>query len=142
MSNAELCQNANDSGLPTRQLENFEDISSVLFLSSPSRLDLPEIYNVAKESLNSFFPHVPTPRYKFGQSEEGLILAIEHDVKPVSSKALAWVPFRYAIIFCLRFLIVVLWDYRPLEHTASSVHDDVDPEDVILHLDRPQRRRR
>ena len=69
-----------------RQLETFDDISSVLTLSSPSRLDLPEIYDAAKESLSSFFPHKPTPYYKFGQSEEALLLAIEHDVKPVRGK--------------------------------------------------------
>ncbi|KAF9789770.1 hypothetical protein BJ322DRAFT_1044110 [Thelephora terrestris] len=66
-----------------RPLENFDDIASVLTLSSPSRLNLPDIYAIAKESLSSFFPHTPTPYYEFGQSEEALVLAIEHDVKPV-----------------------------------------------------------
>jgi len=69
----------------TRQLKTFDDISSALTLSSPSRLDLPEIYDAAKESLSSFFPHKPT-RYEFGQTEEALLLAIERDVKPVRGK--------------------------------------------------------
>ena len=69
--------------LLSRQLKTFDDISSVLTLSSPSRLNLSEIYDVAKESLSSFFPHKPTPYYEFGQLEEALVLAIEHDVKPV-----------------------------------------------------------
>ena len=68
--------------LLTRQLKTFDDIASVLMLSSPSQFDLPEIYDAAKENLISFFPHKPTP-YEFGQSEEALLLAIEHDVKPV-----------------------------------------------------------
>jgi len=67
----------------SRQLKTFDDISSVLTLSSPSRLNLPEVYDVAKENLSSFFPHAPTPFYEFGQLEEALILAIEHDVKTV-----------------------------------------------------------
>lgn len=71
----------------SRELKTFDDISSVLTLSSPSRLDLPEVYNVAKESLNSFFPHDPTPYYEFGQLEEALVLAIEHNVKPVRDKS-------------------------------------------------------
>ena len=71
---------------PTRKLETFEDISSVLTISSPSRLNLPKIYDVAKESLSSFFPHTPTPYYEFSRSEEALVLAIEHDVKPVSNE--------------------------------------------------------
>jgi hypothetical protein len=75
------------ANFPTRKLETFEDISSVLTLSSPSRLNLPEIYVVAKESLSSFFPHTSTPYYEFCQSEEALVLAIEHDVKPVSNKS-------------------------------------------------------
>lgn len=69
--------------LLSRQFETFSDISSVLTLSSPSWLNLPEIYAVAKESLSSFFPHNPTPYYGFGQLEEALVLAIENDVKPV-----------------------------------------------------------
>jgi len=67
----------------SRQLKTFDDISSVLTLSSPSRVDIPEVYDVAKESLSSFFPHAPTPFYEFGQLEEALVLAIEHDVKTV-----------------------------------------------------------
>jgi hypothetical protein len=77
-----------DSHSPRRPLENFDDIASVLTLSSPSRLNLPDIYAIAKESLSSFFPHTPTPYYEFGQSEEALVLAIEHDVKPVSGETL------------------------------------------------------
>ena len=71
--------------LLTRQLKTFDDIASVLMLSSPSQFDLPEIYDAAKENLVSFFPHKPTP-YEFGHSEEALLLAIEHDVKPVRGK--------------------------------------------------------
>jgi len=67
----------------SKELKTFEHISSVLTLSSPSRLDLPEIYRVAKDNLNSFFPHRPTPYYEFSQPEEALVLAIEHDVKPI-----------------------------------------------------------
>jgi len=79
-----------------RGLKTFEDISSVLTLSSPSRLNIPEIYDTAKESLNSFFPHTPTPYYKFGQSEEALVLAIEHDVKPVRDE-----PLDHLVLLCL-----------------------------------------
>jgi len=67
----------------TKQPKTFEDISSILTLSSPSRFNIPKIYNATKESLNSFFPHTPTPNYEFGQLEEALIVAIEHDVKPI-----------------------------------------------------------
>ena len=59
----------------------------MLTLSSPSRLDLPEIYDSAKEGLSSLFPHKPVP-YELGQSEEALLLAIEHDVKPVRGKSI------------------------------------------------------
>ena len=69
--------------LLSRQLKTFDDISSVLTLSSPSRLNLSEIYDVAKESLSSFFPHRPTPYYEFGQLGEALVLAIERNMKPV-----------------------------------------------------------
>jgi len=67
----------------SKQPKTFDEISSVLTLSSRSRLDLPEIYDVARENLSSFFPHTPTPYYEFGQLEEALVLAIEHDVKPI-----------------------------------------------------------
>jgi len=70
-----------------RELKTFEDIS-ILTLSSPSRLNIPGIYDTAKESLNSFFSYPPTSYYKFGQSEEALVLAIEHDVKSVRDESL------------------------------------------------------
>ena len=76
--------------LLSRQLKTFDDISSVLTLSSPSRPNLLEIYDVAKESLSSFFPHKPTPYYEFGQLEEALVLAIEHNVNPVRDEPIVF----------------------------------------------------
>lgn len=52
--------------VPSRQEKAFDDISSVLALSSQSRLDLSGIHNVTGESLNTSFPHKLTPHYKFG----------------------------------------------------------------------------
>ena len=83
---------------PTRALENFDGIASVLALPSPSRLNFTEIYNVVKESPSPFFPHTPTPYYESGQSEEALVLAVEHDVKHVSRElfmAVLCSPSRY-----------------------------------------------
>jgi hypothetical protein len=108
--------------VPFRQPETFDEISSVLTLSSRSPLDLPEIHEVAKETLSSFFPHVPTPYYKFGQSEEALVLAIEHDVKPVRDST----PCSGTSGFL---------------HHLSTIRHDIDPEDVMLCIDCPHRHR-
>jgi len=76
-------------------------------LSLPSRLDLSEIYRVAKDGLNSFFPHRPTPYYGFCQSEEAFILAIERDVKPTSQYLKSQLISRSAPIF---FMVSAAWN--------------------------------
>ena len=129
----------------SRQFETFSDISSVLILSSPSRLNLPEIYAVAKESLSSFFPHNPTPYYGFGQLEGALVLAIEHDVKPVRDELIipTWyccftVVLTFLLVFSVYDLIVVALKFPLLPRFPHHL----DSKDVILRVDHPHQHRR
>ena len=128
-----------------RKLKTFEDISA-LSLSSPPRLDLPELYDDAKESLSAFFLHTPTPHCEFLQLEEALVLAIDHDVRPVSNNE---PPYLFCLLFCsvfiypFYFLRDVHWSSPPCTSPATStmysVRRNPGSEDVILHSNHPQR---
>ena len=127
---------------PFRQLKTFDDISSVLTLTSPSRLDLPEIYGVAKENLSSFFPHRPIPYYEFGQLEEALVLALEHDVKPVRDvyPQSMWV---YCVLTCLLFPVRRALELSTFRTTCKlpTIRHDPDSEGIILRINHPHRHR-
>ncbi|KAF8054778.1 hypothetical protein FPV67DRAFT_1050376 [Lyophyllum atratum] len=65
----------------------FSQIISILRVSSPLRLDFPEIHALAKDKLNSLFPSGRLPFFRPDNPEEALVLATEYTI-PSMRKAL------------------------------------------------------